>query len=99
MISEEKQRKLIRHSKSIIEWTEEDYREEGMLTRAAIAKNGHPLIQNCQTASEHRYDLAEENGILYLYCTRCERTLVLSSHDMYQERKRRENRSETFFRL
>lgn len=74
-----------RYGRSIAEWTEEDYRDEGMFTRKAIASNGHPLLSPCRLVP-HSWDLEQEEGILYLYCTRCEATLVLSPHDTYRKR-------------
>lgn len=74
-----------RHSRSIIEWSEEDYRAEGMLTRKAIAANGHPLNNPCKS---HKWDLDQEGKVIYLYCTKCQHTLVLSPHDMHRKRRR-----------
>ena len=86
-----------RHSRSIIEWSEADFRAEGMLTRKAISLNGHPIKQVCQKA--HKWDLDQEDGVLYLYCTKCQHSMVLSPHDMHRKKTRREKSPRTFYRL
>lgn len=76
-----------------MEWSEDDFRKEGMLTRKAIAANGHPFRDPCKS---HKWDLDQEEGIIYLYCTKCQHTTVLSPHDMHRTRDR-EKSSRSFF--
>lgn len=58
--------------RSILEWTEEDFRRAGMLKRSALAGAAHPFITPCQ--EPHKWDLAQEGTKLYIYCVRCEQT-------------------------
>lgn len=88
-----KQLDMDRHAKSIVEWAEEDFRAEGMLTRASIAKNGHPLIRPC---SNHSIDLDQEAGKLYVICSNCQLTMILSPDAAVKERPR-EKKANTMF--
>ena len=76
-----------REAKSILEWTEEDFRKAGMLTRSALAGASHPFLDPCEGIPEkrygryvrsdkdpHKWDLDQENGKLYIYCTKCQTT-------------------------
>ena len=49
-----------------------------MLTRRALAGVAHPTITPCRDlgtkTSAHSWDLAEEGGVLYLYCIKCQET-------------------------
>jgi Zn ribbon nucleic-acid-binding protein len=84
-----------RHSRSIIDWSKADYRAEGMLTRKAISVNGHPLRNPCKS---HKWDLDQEEGVIYPYCTKCGHTMVLSPNDMHRKRPREES-SHSFVRF
>lgn len=55
--------------KSIIDWTEADFQKAGLLTRRSIEANGDPLGR--KTCAHHHYNLEQEDGIIYLTCTRC----------------------------
>lgn len=53
-------------------WDEDDFRFAGMLTRRALDGVSHPLTTPCR--KPHVWDLDQEDGILYLYCTECQIT-------------------------
>lgn len=63
--------------KSIIDWTEADFEKAGLFTRRSIEANGDPLGR--RTCVHHHYNLEQEDGIIYLTCTRCVFTETLTS--------------------
>jgi hypothetical protein len=75
--------------KSILYWTEEDFRKAGLLKRSALAGAAHPFLEPCggsflgsrfingqifEWSESHKWDLDEEDGQLFLYCIRCQQT-------------------------
>lgn len=62
--------------KSILEATTKDFIDAGFYTRKSLAKNGLPTGSPCR--GPHKWDLAEEERKLYLYCTVCQHTEELS---------------------
>lgn len=63
-------------AKSALDFSDEDCINAGWDTRKFIAENGITLGTACG-AQSHRYDLDEENGVLYLTCTKCRWTKFL----------------------
>ena len=62
---------------SIIDWTETDFKKAGLLTRRSIEANGDPLGR--KTCVHHCYNLEQEDGIIYLTCTHCMFTEILTN--------------------
>jgi hypothetical protein len=58
--------------KSILDCTTEDFIRAGYYTRGSLARNGVPNGTPCR--EPHVWDLAEEDRVLYLYCTKCQHT-------------------------
>lgn len=75
--------------KSLLMWTEDDFRRAGMLTRKALDGVEHPIRTPCQ--SKHKWDLEVEGITIYLYCTVCQTT-----HRLQWERAIVENPSTRF---
>lgn len=63
--------------KSILDCTTEDFIKAGYYTRKSLALNGLPSGQPCR--GPHKWNLAEEEGVLYLYCLTCQHTEKLSA--------------------
>ena len=63
--------------KSIIDWTETDFKKAGLLTRRSIEANGDPLGR--MICIKHQYNLEQEDGIIYLTCTLCAFTETLTT--------------------
>jgi len=77
-------------SKSILEMTYTELVRAGLYKRRSLALHGDPI--SAGFCREHSLDLAEEEGVLYLCCTKCTWTKFLREKDNPYAKQRKEAR-------
>ncbi len=80
-LNKEKRRKRL-ESLSVLNWTKNDFEFMGYYTRKMLASNGDPMHTTCNGKypnHNHKIDLDIEDSIIYLVCTGCKYTKVLSN--------------------
>lgn len=80
---------------SIMDWTRSDYKFMGYYKRSELARNGDPLDSIC-SGNPHKYNLDEENGIIYLTCSNCTYTAFLKEKDNPRVQTNRKERDREF---
>ncbi len=72
------------YGKPIFEWTEQDYRNTGMLRLAYISNSGHPYLRPC--GGDHSPRLVNENGIIFIVCSWCGDAAALNNRPITWKR-------------
>lgn len=74
-------------SKSALDMSDNDIENAGWNTRASLARNGVVFEAIC-LPKNHRFDLDEEDGVLYLTCLKCRYTKFLKPQKQENENVR-----------